>query len=141
MGRVVSHAIGSGGQTDAVLWLLHSTERPFEAPDQAALTSVARRGRQALSLAEGGAARRLEREVFARIAWRVSLETSLPLLLGTALNEVRKLVPWEGASVWQMDGVQRTLRPLWHEGRRRRWAASPWRRAAPCSARPRSATA
>ena len=53
--------------------------------------------------------------MFARIAWRASIETNQALLLGSALNEVRKLVPWQGASIWQVDCAQEVLRQVWHE--------------------------
>ncbi len=116
VGRVVSHALSTGGQIDAMLWLLHPSERPFDAHDRAALAAVAARGRQALVLDSALAGRARERRVLARIAWRAALETHLPLLLSSVLTEVQKLVPWRAASLWQDDAVLHGLRLTWQEG-------------------------
>jgi signal transduction histidine kinase len=116
VGRVVSHALSTGGQLDSMLWLLNPSERPFDSHDQAGLAAVSRRSKQALAVEESSAARLRERNVFARIAWRASIETNQTLLLGSALNELRKLVPWQGVSIWQVDAAQEILRQVWHEG-------------------------
>jgi len=116
VGRVVSHALGSAGHVEAMLWLLHPTERPFGVHDQAALAAVGRRSGQALATSAGTTAHHQEREVFARIAWRAAQETNLVLLLSSALNEVGKLIPWAGTAVWQEDSRLHLLRRLWSEG-------------------------
>jgi GAF domain-containing protein len=116
VGRVVSYALSTDGRVHALLWLLHGDERPFDDQDQAALAAVARRGRQALVEQTHEATRRREQQVFARLAWRASVETSPTLLLSTALNEIRKLVPWRAAGVWQADPALGVLRPLRIEG-------------------------
>ncbi|HUS14730.1 MAG TPA: GAF domain-containing protein, partial [Chloroflexia bacterium] len=116
-GRVVSHALTSGGRVDAMLWLLHPTERPFDAHDKAALEAVARRTTQALSLTQTAAARQREQDAFARIAWRAAQEPQLALLLSSALNEIAKIVPWAGAAVWQGDTMLGVVHRVWQEGR------------------------
>jgi signal transduction histidine kinase len=116
VGRVVSYALSNDGRADALLWLLHGDERPFDDQDQAALAAVARQGRLALAAQNREGARTREQQVFARLAWRASVETSPTLLLSTALNEIRKLVPWQAAGVWQADPALGVLRPLRIEG-------------------------
>jgi len=51
VGRVVSAPLGPGRQNDAMLWLLHAAERPFDMHDRAALAAVVRRTRLALAAA------------------------------------------------------------------------------------------
>jgi signal transduction histidine kinase len=116
VGRVVSYTLSNDGRADALLWLLHGDERPFDDQDQAALAAVARHGRLALVAQRSTEARSREQQVFARLAWRASVESSPTLLLSTALNEIRKLVPWHAAGVWQVDSALGVLRPLRIEG-------------------------
>lgn len=114
VGRVVSHGLGGGAA--GMLWLLHPTERPFDAHDRAALAAVSRQAGQALALADAQAARAGERERFARIAWRAAQETEPALLLGSALDEIRVLIPWQAAALWQADALPGGLRRRWHAG-------------------------
>lgn len=116
VGRVVSYTLSNDGRADALLWLLHGEERPFDTQDQAALAAVARHGRHALADQVRAEGRIREQQVFARLAWRASVESSPTLLLSTALNEIRKLVPWQAAGVWQADRALGVLRPLRIDG-------------------------
>ena len=116
LGRVISYPVGAPQAPDALLWLLDPGEHLFDSQDQAALAAVARLSRGALAEQAQEGRRTREQQVFGRLAWRASVENSLPLLLSTALNEIRKIASWSAAALWLADPALGQLRLLRVEG-------------------------